>query len=390
MTVRRVLVVGGGIAGCTLAYWLTRYGIETTVVERSEGQRSSGNPVDIRGPALALVEQMHLLAPLRRAATPATRMVVVNGHGRHIGWIPTQAGDGVEIPRNDLATILADAVGGDAEFLYGDTVVTLHDDDHGVDVTFERAAPRRFDLVVGADGLHSRVRRLAFGPESRFRVHLGMYVATTTLDGATTDRDTVYMHNAPGRAVAVHPTTGRETAAFMFRHPPLPGSDARETQRHKQLVTEAYADMQWRVPELLERVRNSEDLYFDSVSRVRLNTWSRGRTTLVGDAAGCVSLLGEGSSTAIVGAATLAQALGAQADAPDDALQRYEHAHRTRLVPRQRGVAVTSHLLVPATRAGLAGRNAAFRLWPVVDAARYQQALSDHSPRSRKVTRDRR
>jgi 2-polyprenyl-6-methoxyphenol hydroxylase-like FAD-dependent oxidoreductase len=371
MSIRSVLVVGAGIAGSTLAYWLTRHGIGTTVVERSEGQRSSGSPVDVRGPALAVVEQMNLLAPLRAAATVATTLAIVDGRGRRIGWIPTQTSDdGMEIPRSDLAAILAGAVRGDAEFRYDDTVVALRDDGHGVDVTFGRAAPRRFDLVVGADGLHSRVRRLTFGPESQFTTHLGLYIATTFLDGVPVDRHTVFMHNAPGRAVAVHPTTGREGVAFIFRHPQLRDVNEREPQHHKQLVTEAYAGMGWRVPELLERVRDSEDLYFDSVSRVRMDTWSRGRTTLVGDAASCVSLLGEGSSMAIAGAATLVQALVAQPHAPVEALGRYEHAHRKRLLRRQRAVAFASHLLVPATRTGIAVRNTAFRAWPVIDAAR--------------------
>jgi 2-polyprenyl-6-methoxyphenol hydroxylase-like FAD-dependent oxidoreductase len=369
MSIRSVLVVGAGIAGSTLAYWLARHGIGSTVVERSGGQRSSGSPVDVRGVALAVVGQMNLLAPLREAATLVTNLAVVDGRGRRIGWIPTQAGDGgLEIPRSALVAILAGAAHGHAEFLYDDTVMALREDGHGVDVTFERAGPRRFDLVVGADGLHSRVRRLTFGPESQFTTHLGMYIATTTLDGVAADRRTVFMHNAPGRAVAVHPTTGHEGAAFIFRHPQL--SDERDTHRQKQLLIEAYTGMGWRVPELLERICDSQDLYFDAVSRVRLETWSRGRTTLVGDAASCVSLFGEGSSMAITGAATLVQALVAQPHAPADALARYERAHRKRLVPHQRGAAVAGHLLVPATRTGITVRNTAVRTWPVIDAAR--------------------
>lgn len=364
MGVRHVLVVGAGIAGSTLAYWLARHGIATTVVERSAGQRSSGSPVDVRGPALAVVEQMDLLAPLREAATAVTTLTVVDGRGRRIGGIPTQTGDGLEVPRSDLATILAGAARAEVEFRYDDTVVALHDDGHGVDVTFERAAPRRFDLVVGADGLHSRVRRLAFGPEPRFVTHLGLYVATVMLDALASDRRTVVLHNAPGRAVAVHPTTGREGVAFIFRHPQRPGLDAGE--RRKQLVAEAYDGMGWRVPDLLERVHACDDLYFDSVSRVRLDAWSRGRTVLVGDAASCVSLFGEGSSMAIAGAVTLVQALVAQPGAPDEALARYERVHRKRATRRQRGVAPTSHLLVPATRTGLAVRNAVIGAYSAV------------------------
>ncbi len=371
MGVRHVLVVGAGIAGSTLAYWLTRYGIETTVVEQAGTPRSSGSPVDVRGLALAVVEQMNLLAPLREAATLVTNLTVVDGRGRRIGWIPTQSGpDGLEVPRSDLAAILAAAGGDHVEFIPGDTVAALHDDGRGVDVTFDHAAARRFDLVVGADGLHSRVRSLIFGPERQFSTHLGMYVATTVLPQPSPDPHTVIMHNTPGRAIAVHPGTGREGVAFIFRHPRLPGPDDRDPRRHRQLLTATYAGMGWRAPELIEQVRDSDDLYFDSVSRVRLDTWSRGRTVLVGDAASCVSLLGEGSSMAIAGAATLAQALAATPGDPPAAVRRYEHAHRRRVRLHQRGATLTSHLLVPATRTGVATRDTVFRLWPAIMATR--------------------
>jgi 2-polyprenyl-6-methoxyphenol hydroxylase-like FAD-dependent oxidoreductase len=230
--IRSVLVVGAGVAGSTLAYWLARHGMETTVVERAAAQRSSGNAVDVRGPALAVVERMNLLAPLQEAATLVTTLAVVDNRGRRIGWIPTQPSLGLEVPRGDLAAILARAGRDHTQFLYDDTVVALDDNGHDVDVAFERAAPRRFDLVVGADGLHSRVRRLAFGPEQRFLSHLGLYIATTTLDTTSADRHTVVMHNAPGRAVAVHPGTGREGAAFIFRHRLLPDVSDRHTQHH--------------------------------------------------------------------------------------------------------------------------------------------------------------
>jgi 2-polyprenyl-6-methoxyphenol hydroxylase-like FAD-dependent oxidoreductase len=194
-----------------------------------------------------------------------------------------------------------------------------------------------------------------------------MYVATTDLHQRTGDPRTVFMHNSPGRAVAIHPTTGQEGGAFLFRHPLLPAEVARDPRRQKQLVTGVYADLGWRVPELLERFRASGDVYFDAVSRVRLDAWPRGRCVLVGDAASCVSLLGEGSSMAIVGAATLAQALTSHPDDLGAALRRYEQIHRQRLRWRHRGIAITSHLLVPATRLGTAGRNSAFRTWAAID-----------------------
>ena len=155
-----------------------------------------------------------------------------------------------------------------------------------------------------------------------------MYIATTDLGRPAADLRSVLMLNAPGRAVAIHPTTGREGGAFLFRHPLLPAEVARDPERHKQLVPGVYSDLGWRVPELLERLRSNDDVYFDAVSRVRLDSWSRGRTVLVGDAASCVSLFGEGSSMAIVGAATLAQALAAHPDDLAAAFHRYEQVHR--------------------------------------------------------------
>ena len=379
MGVRSVLVVGAGIAGSTLAYWLGREGIATTVVELARAQRSSGSPVDVRGLAVTFVTQMHLQEPLREAATRVTRLVVVDTRGRQIGWIPTQAtAHGLEVPRSDLSALLTGAGRDRVEYVYDDTITALNDDGSGVDVSFERAKPRRFDLVVGADGLHSRVRRLTFGPEEQFTTHLGMYIATTDLARPAADVRSVVMHNAPGRAVAIHPTTGREGAAFIFRHPLLPAGVARDPQLQKQLLTGVYSDLGWRVPELLERFRASNDVYFDAVSRVRLDTWSRSRIVLVGDAASCVSLLGEGSSMAIIGATTLAQALASHPDDLDTAFRVYEQVHRRRLRRRQRGISLTSHLLVPATRLGTDARNSAFRMWAVLAAG------SSRMPRARR------
>lgn len=363
---RTVLIVGAGVAGSTAAYWLAHQGMTVTVVERAGGTRSSGSPVDVRGPAYGVAARMGILPGLRSAATRATGICAVDCRGRKIGWAPMQLGDGIEIPRSDLARVLADAGRDAAEYRYGDTVTALRQYPAGVEVTFEHAEPERFDLVVGADGLHSQVRDLVFG--TGFTEHLGMYVATVDL-AEEADGDTVLMYNAPGRLAAVHPATGRGIAAFIFRHPELPGDDHRDTARHKEVVTAAYAGMGWRVPELLDRMRTAADVYFDSVSRVKTDTWLRGRIVLLGDAASCVSLLGEGSSLAIAGAATLSECVaecvsqcgGADRDDPTAALREYERRHRRLVMARQRWMGTGSRVIVPATAAGVVARNAALR-----------------------------
>jgi 2-polyprenyl-6-methoxyphenol hydroxylase and related FAD-dependent oxidoreductases len=370
-----VLISGGGIAGSTLAYWLGRHGFRVAVVERAGALRSSGNPVDIRGPAISVVEQMGILPALRAAATKVSSLSFLDGAGRRAGRINLRAmrraagNRELEIPRGDLAAILHTASANSGEVLFGDSIAALTPDGDGVSVAFERGGERRFDLVIGADGLHSNVRQLVFGPESAFVNHAGLYVATVGLEGEAENEHEVQLFNRPGRLISVHPSRGRTLAAFIFRSPEIAGLDYRDTAQHKRVLRERFRDVGWRAAELLARVDAANDLYFDSVSEVRLASWSRGRVSLVGDAASCVSLLGDGSSLAIAGAFTLANALRAAASDYRAAFGRYEATHRILVEPKQRGVARGASILVPATQAGIAARNLATRLWPLGAAA---------------------
>jgi len=231
-------------------------------------------------------------------------------------------------------------------------VQALAQDAEGVTAEFASGPARRFDLVLGADGAHSGVRALAFGPEADYLKHLGVYVATLPLDGETgTD---FVMYNTPGRAVAIHPAKGRPIAAFMFRAPQIPQFDHRDLEQHKRLLCDAYAGGGWRVPELLDRVRAADDLYFDSVSRIKVPAWSRGRIGLVGDAASCVSLFGDGSSLAMIGAFTVADSLNGDIPA---GLRAYEARHRPQRAAKENSVAYATRLFIPATWAGIALRN---------------------------------
>jgi 2-polyprenyl-6-methoxyphenol hydroxylase-like FAD-dependent oxidoreductase len=378
MGVPTVLISGAGIAGPTLAYWLARHGLRPTVVEHAAALRSSGSPVDVRGQAVDVAEQMDVMARIRQAGTDVTAMSFVNAAGRRVGRVNLRAlqqaaaSREVELPRGDLASILYQASRDHAEFLFGDAIVALDQDEHGVRVTFDRAQPRRFDLVIGADGLHSAVRRLAFGPESDLVQHMGLYVATMRLHGADSliegGREVV-MYNTPGRAVAIHPSRGDALVFFAFRSPAVPDFNQRDIAQHKRLLAAAFGDGAWRVPELLERMDTADDLYFDAVSQVRVRPWWHGRVALVGDAASCMSLFGDGSSLAMTGAFTLARELAASPGEYQLAFRRYEAGHRRLVEPRQRDIARGASLLIPATRPGILVRNLATRLWPVGAAA---------------------
>jgi 2-polyprenyl-6-methoxyphenol hydroxylase-like FAD-dependent oxidoreductase len=357
-----VLISGAGIAGSTLAALLGRAGHRVTVAERDQGVRSSGNPVDVRKGAYQVAERIGVLPDLQNAATKVCELIFVDDIGRRIASMRTRQSERreVEVPRADLSAILVESARKDAEFLFDEMITELSPDDEGVDVMFDRAAARRFDLVVGADGIHSTVRRMAFGPEADFAQHLGMYVATVNLGVPMERDDVVIMHNEPGKAVAMHPGTGLSGAAFLFRSPAR--IDHRNTAAVRQLLNQTYRDVGWRTPELLSAYLTADDVYFDSVSRIRMSVWSRGRITLVGDAASCVSLFGDGSSSAMEGAATLAASLTA---APHDlpaALVRYESVHRAVIRPRQRVVWIASNLLIPRSRLAMTLRDQALRL----------------------------
>jgi 2-polyprenyl-6-methoxyphenol hydroxylase-like FAD-dependent oxidoreductase len=310
---------------------------------------------------------MGVLASLQEAATSAPDLAFVSPSGQRIGplRLGRPRGEDVEIPRADLASILIRAARDHAEFLFEEQITALHADDAGVNASFKHMAPRRFDLVVGADGLHSTVRDLAFGPETRFVRHLGLYIATLSLGRPAADPRTVLMYNQPGLSLTVHPVRGVAGAGFIFRGTERPGLDYNDPETQRNVIVDAYAKHVWRIPEVPEldrQVRDAKDLY--SICRVHLPGWSRGRIALLGDAASCVSLFGDGSSLAMIGATTLAEALAAGPEDVVTAFRRYESHHRGLVNSRQRGYNLAAALLVPSSRVGLMLRNFTARLLP--------------------------
>lgn len=355
-----VLIVGAGIAGTAVTVLLAEAGHRVTLVERASETRSSGNPVDIRGPALGVAERLGVLDQLREADTGVRRVEFVDRDGRARATAQLRAADSpqIEIARSELGRVLLERLPGDVELVMGETPVEVSQDAAGVDVRFSAIPDRCFDLVIGADGQHSTTRRLAWGNELPFRQPIGLAIATVRLD-LDLDPELVLIHNEPKVSVALHPAGGRPGAAFIFRTDlvEMP-TDRAEQQRLLEL---RYAGVGWRARELLELARRSDDLYFDGVSKVRVPRWSMGRIGLLGDASSSVTILGEGSSMALVGAARLADAV-AEGNQVPRALERYEAAHRPLVEHHQRGVRFGMDVLVPTTRLGIAARDLLVRV----------------------------
>ena len=356
----RVLISGASIAGLTVAHWLARYGFEPTVVERAPGLRAGGNGVDVRGHATDVVERMGIMPRVQAAATDVIGMKFVDAADRPTAHIDTRALGTVEIMRGDLVGLLHEVT--DVEYLFGDSIRHLDQDDNGVTVSFDHADPRRFDLVIGADGLHSTVRRLAFGPESRFLRFKDHHFAFATADAALGEDRWVTMYNVPGKMAGIYRSGRRAQAYFVFRSGVL-AYDHRDVAQHKRLVSEVFAgESSWHVEELLAAALADPEFYFDALSQVQMPSWSSGRVALVGDAAYCASpASGAGAELALVGAYRLAGALASAGGDHRIAFGRYQDDHRALVRARQR-IGPNVRLMVPRTVAGRRVRDGFARL----------------------------
>jgi 2-polyprenyl-6-methoxyphenol hydroxylase-like FAD-dependent oxidoreductase len=332
-----ILVSGAGIAGPALAYWLRRYGFTVTVVERAPALRPGGQAVDLRGAGRTVVDRMGLLDQVRAVSVDQKGMACVNGAGQLTAAMPTDlfGGEGIvseiEVLRGDLAEVFYAATVPGVEYIFDDSVTGLDTGDDGVTVTFEKAAPRRFGVVVGADGLHSVVRRLAFGPEAEFVSPIGCYTAWFTVPAHYELDGWFLMYNAPGGLVAsMRPgrLPGEIKAGLSFRSSPIDTGRA-DTGRQMGILESRFSGARWEVGGLLEDMRRAPDFFFEQMGQVRLDRWSRGRVVLLGDAGYCPTpLTGLGTSLALVGAYVLAGELAAADGDHRAAFARYDQIMR--------------------------------------------------------------
>ncbi|MEU9040264.1 MULTISPECIES: FAD-dependent monooxygenase [unclassified Kitasatospora] len=336
---KTVLISGSGIAGTALAALLSRRGFAPTVVERAPGPRGGGQAVDIRGVALEVVERLGVLEQVRARRTRMRGMSVLDGDGREVHRSTEHTissgrldNDDLELLRDDLVRILHERATeeGASRFVFGDNVTALDQDEEGVRVSFEHGEPRRYDLVVGADGLHSAVRRLAFGPEERFARHLGMHLAIFSADNFLGLEDWQLWLRDGEAGYGVYPVRDNTELriTFGFAGEPFP-EGRRSPEAQRAVVAERMSALRWESPRLLKALAEAPDLYCDTMTQIRMDRWSHGRIALLGDAGYCASpLSGQGTSLALVGAHVLADALARSAGDHRTALASYEERLR--------------------------------------------------------------
>jgi len=368
---KSVLISGVGIAGPALAFWLDRHGLTPTLLERAPALRRGGYAIDFWGAGYDIAEQMGVLPDVLAAGYRVREVRIVDNRGHRRGGFDAAVfseaafGRFTTIGRGELGAILFDAVKPRVETLFGDSISALDPDGDGMLVRFEHAPPRRFDLVVGADGLHSAVRRLAFGPEARFESYLGQTVAAFEVDGYPHRDENAYVaYASPGRQVARFALRGDRTLFLcVFAEGSAETVDQRDQSAAREFVRTRLSGLDWECSEIAAAMERSSEVYLDRVSQIRMERWTKGRVALVGDAAYAPSLLaGQGSALGLIGAYVLAGELG-RASSVQEAFTRYESLLQPFMRDKQKAAQGFAGAFAPKTRFGIFFRNQVTKLF---------------------------
>lgn len=368
MSEKTVLICGASIAGPALAFWLKRHGFRPVIVERAPELRPGGQSVDLRGAGKEVMRRMGLEPAVLARTTHEAGVAFVDSRNRAKARLGCEAFGGrgftsdIEILRGELSRVLYDATREDIEYLFGDRVTRLEDQGDRVRVGFLKGPEREFDLVIAADGIHSKTRELAFQGEAAFR-SLGLYMAYFTIPRGPTDDAWARWYNARGgRSVLLRSDNLGTTRAAMTFRAPLQGYERMGADAQKDVLRRVFADAGWEVPRVLAALDQTPDFYFEATGQVRMPRWSRGRVALVGDAAYCASpISGMGTSLALVGAYVLAGELSRHED-PAQAFAAYERVLRPYVTQAQDIPTMAPKLSTPKSRAGITLLHSVLRL----------------------------
>jgi 2-polyprenyl-6-methoxyphenol hydroxylase-like FAD-dependent oxidoreductase len=361
---KSVLISGIGIAGPTLAHWLSRYGFSPTLIEVAPALRTGGYVIDFWGHGYEIATRMGLEDAISREGYHVQELRLVDGAGKRVAGLGTRVfseltgGRYVSIERSALARLIYNNI--HCEAIFGDSISAVEQEERGVRVRFQSGTERHFDLVIGADGLHSRVRQLCFGPQELYERHLGYVVAAFEAQGYRPRDENVYVaYSAPGRQIARFSMRDDRTVfLFVIASDFDPATYPRTVAAQKAFLRHLCQNDGWEVPRILALLGHADELYFDRVSQIRMGTWAQGRIALVGDAAFCVSLLaGQGAALAMIAAYVLAGELAKAGGNHNRAFQAYERMLHPFITEKQKVAQRFGGALAPKTRLGITLRN---------------------------------
>jgi len=365
MNNKDILISGAGIAGTTLAFWLKKFGFNPTIVEHAPKLRDGGYAIDFWGAGFDVAEKMGILSDLHKANLNMTELEFVDNNNKRKGGlsytklIKMMNGRAFTLLRSDLAKAIYNHLDKDIEIIFGDTITKIDPNENEVIVTFQSGNTRKFDFLVGADGLHSNVRNQIFGDEAQFEIFHNYYTASYTIDDVAYSNTEFKMYNVPGKQAAIYSTNDKKmTAFYIFTSTEKLSYNHRDIEAQKQILRNEFENIGWKCADLLSKMDKAPDFYFDVVSQIQMSNWSKDRVTLVGDACDCPSLLsGQGSTLAMVGAYILAGELKNANGNYNVAFKQYQNVFKPFIDDKQQLAQNFAKSFVPKSNFGIWTRN---------------------------------
>lgn len=361
---KSVLISGASIAGLTMAYWMNHHNYKVTVVEIGAEPRRGGSPIDVRGEALDYANRMGILGAIKAAKLPTEGLKFMNAQNEVQGIMLVEEigairpGDDTEIRRDDLVDILYKNAGSNIDYKFDNRITYLEQHADNVDVTFKDGTTDTYDFIIGADGIHSAVRKLIFGADEQFTYFLNYYFSVFEVDGSLGEKNFAHMYNTPNNMATVY-FYNNDTAdtVLAFRAPHNITYNRRDIDAQKKIVIDAFEGIGWKVPQLIEELKKADNFYLDQGCQIKMPSWTNGRVALIGDAGYAPAFpTGMGSTLAMQGATVLADAMAENKD-HNIAFKKYNETFRPVVEKLQTTVYDGMAFILPDTEEKINARN---------------------------------